>query len=239
MRTTFLVTCILLFSPMALHAEDSVAAARDLYTAANYEDALVVLNRLDSSSGQPSDRMAINQYRAFCLLALGRMAEAERAIEAVLIVDLLYYPVDAHMSPRLRAALQACGSGFCRRSYNRNTRARRRRSTVRITQRRSRSSIACCERLAAPTSGCGREPAPRRPSHAGQRVPRFEHQGGDPAAAPSRSPCCRRRLSPSCLLRESTAALKQASCRRSLFDRRCRLFLSISFRATMTASWKS
>jgi hypothetical protein len=48
--------------------------------------------------------MAINQYRAFCLLALGRMAEAERAIEAVLTVDLLYRPVDADMSPRLRAA---------------------------------------------------------------------------------------------------------------------------------------
>jgi hypothetical protein len=104
MRTSFLVTCILLLSPMALHAEDSVAAARELYTSANYEDALVVLNRLDSSSGQPSDRMAINQYRAFCLLALGRMAEAERAIEAVLTVDLLYRPVDADMSPRLRAA---------------------------------------------------------------------------------------------------------------------------------------
>jgi hypothetical protein len=104
MRTSFLVTCILLLSPMALHAEDSVAAARELYTSANYEDALVVLNRLDSSSGQLSERMAINQYRAFCLLALGRMVEAERAIEAILTVDLLYRPVEADMSPRLRAA---------------------------------------------------------------------------------------------------------------------------------------
>lgn len=104
MKTPFLVACILLLTPLALHAEDSVAAAKDLYTAANYEDALVVLNRLDSSSGQPADRMAINQYRAFCLLALGRMVEAERAIEAVLSVDLLYRPVDADMSPRLRAA---------------------------------------------------------------------------------------------------------------------------------------
>lgn len=104
MKKSFLVACILLLTPLALHAADSVAAARDLYTAANYEDALVVLNRLDSTSGQPSDRMAINQYRAFCLLALGRMAEAERAIEAVLSVDLLYRPVDGDMSPRLRAA---------------------------------------------------------------------------------------------------------------------------------------
>src|SRR5689334_18969368 len=104
MKTSFFVACIVLLTPLALQAEDSVAAARDLYTAANYEDALVVLNRLVSTSGQPSDRMAVNQYRAFCLLALGRMVEAERAIEAVLSVDLLYHPVDTDMSPRLRAA---------------------------------------------------------------------------------------------------------------------------------------
>jgi hypothetical protein len=104
MKTTFIVACILLLTPPALRAEDTVAAARDLYTSANYEDALAVLNKLDSPGSQPSDRMAINQYRAFCLLALGRMNEAERAIEAVLSVDLLYRPVDAAMSPRLRAA---------------------------------------------------------------------------------------------------------------------------------------
>lgn len=104
MITSFIVACILLLTPMALHAQETVAAARDLYTSANYEDALAVLNRLDSPSSQPTDRMAINQYRAFCLLALGRMPEAERAIEAVLSVDLLYRPADAAMSPRLRAA---------------------------------------------------------------------------------------------------------------------------------------
>ena len=87
-----------------MHAQETVAAARDLYTSANYEDALAVLSRLDSPGSQPSDRMAINQYRAFCLLALGRMPEAERAIEAVLTVDLLYRPSDAAMSPRLRSA---------------------------------------------------------------------------------------------------------------------------------------
>ena len=104
MRTSFVVACILLLTPPVLRAQETVASARDLYTAANYEDALVVLSRLDSPSSQPSDRMAINQYRAFCLLALGRMAEAERAIEAVLSVDLLYHPADADMSPRLRSA---------------------------------------------------------------------------------------------------------------------------------------
>ena len=104
MRTPFIVACILLLSTLGVHAQETVAAARDLYTSANYEDALAVLSRLDTPSSQPSDRMAINQYRAFCLLALGRMPEAERAIEAVLTVDLLYRPSDAAMSPRLRSA---------------------------------------------------------------------------------------------------------------------------------------
>jgi hypothetical protein len=87
-----------------LRAQESVAAARDLYNAASYEEALAVLNRLDSGNTESPDRMAVNQYRAFCLLALGRNQEAERAIEAVLTVDVLYRPADVTMSPRLRSA---------------------------------------------------------------------------------------------------------------------------------------
>jgi tetratricopeptide (TPR) repeat protein len=104
MRIIFSIACILLASSTGLHAQESVAAARDLYVAASYEEALAMLGRLDSENTQPADRMAANQYRAFCLLALGRMSEAERAIEAVLTVDLLYRPADALMSPRLRSA---------------------------------------------------------------------------------------------------------------------------------------
>jgi tetratricopeptide (TPR) repeat protein len=104
MRTIFTVLCIFLLSTAGVYAQDSVEGARDLYAAASYEDALVMLNRLDSDNTNASDRMAVNQYRAFCLLALGRMSEAERAIEAVLTVDLLYRPADAFMSPRLRSA---------------------------------------------------------------------------------------------------------------------------------------
>src|SRR5688572_26751366 len=107
MRTLFTVLCILLVSASGLSAQDSVAGARDLYAAASYEDALAMLGRLDSESTQASDRLVANQYRAFCLLALGRMSEAERAIEAVLTVDLLYRPADAFMSPRLRSAFAA------------------------------------------------------------------------------------------------------------------------------------
>ena len=50
--------------------------ARELYAAAEYEDALTILNRLRQTPSKPEDVRTIDQYRAFCLLALGRAAEA-------------------------------------------------------------------------------------------------------------------------------------------------------------------
>jgi TonB family protein len=84
-------------------AQDQLAAARDLYAAAAYEDALTVLEHL-SANNAATDRFAINQYRAFCLLALGRTVDAERAIEAVVSDRPNYHPSDAEASPRLRSA---------------------------------------------------------------------------------------------------------------------------------------
>lgn len=104
MRTSFILFCTLLSTPFAAQAQESIAAARELYVAANYEGALGLLSRLESPASQPSDRMAINQYRAFCLLALGRSTEAEQAIEAVVTANPLYRPSDAEASPRLQSA---------------------------------------------------------------------------------------------------------------------------------------
>jgi hypothetical protein len=84
-------------------AEDPIAVARDLYSAAAYEEALVVLDRM-VPSGQAQERISIDQYRAFCLLALGRTSEAERAIEAVLSAEPLYRPSETEASPRVRSA---------------------------------------------------------------------------------------------------------------------------------------
>jgi TonB family protein len=85
-------------------ADDSLAAARDLYAAAAYEDALATLNRLGGAAPRADESRAIEQYRALCLLALGRSTEAERAIEAVVIADPLYRPNDGEVSPRVRTA---------------------------------------------------------------------------------------------------------------------------------------
>src|SRR5262245_3698256 len=66
-----------------MRADDSLTAARDLYAAAEYEDALALLNKLQPGDHEPNERRDIEQYRAYCLLALGRSADAEQAIPAV------------------------------------------------------------------------------------------------------------------------------------------------------------
>lgn len=83
-------------------ADDSLAAARELYAAAEYEDALQMLMRLETSDG--NDARAAAQVRAYCLLALGRSGDAEEAIAVVVSADPFYRPSDADASPRVRAA---------------------------------------------------------------------------------------------------------------------------------------
>ena len=84
--------------------EGDLAAARELYASASYDDALTVLNKLRSSDHPPSQSRAIEQYRAFCLLALGRAADAQQAIEAVVAAEPSYQPNEGDVSPRVRTA---------------------------------------------------------------------------------------------------------------------------------------
>jgi TonB family protein len=98
-----LAAAILLW-PVALFAQDSLSAARELYASAAYEDALAVLSRLNAAGLRPDDGRTADQYRALCLLALGKTAEASQAIEAVVAGQPLYRPTEGEVSPRVRAA---------------------------------------------------------------------------------------------------------------------------------------
>jgi tetratricopeptide (TPR) repeat protein len=100
----FLTASLLLLGAAPVGAQESLNAARDLYAAAAYEDALDVLNRLRGRDRSESDSRTIEQYRAFCLLALGRVEEAERAIEAVVAAEPFYSPSTTEVSPRVRSA---------------------------------------------------------------------------------------------------------------------------------------
>jgi TonB family protein len=78
-------------------APSDLAAAKALYASASYEEAL---SRLSTAPG-PEDLDQIEQYRALCLLALGRSTEAERTIERIVSRRPLYTATDAEVSPRL------------------------------------------------------------------------------------------------------------------------------------------
>ena len=81
-----------------------LAAARELYASAAYDDALTMLNQLRSADHPAGQSRAIEQYRAFCLLALGRAADAQQAIEAVVAAEPSYEPNENDVSPRVRVA---------------------------------------------------------------------------------------------------------------------------------------
>jgi hypothetical protein len=88
----------------AFAQNDSLSAVRDLYASAAYEEALNVLGTMPSAPRSTDESRTMEQYRAFCLLALGRSTEAERAIATVVEGQPAYRPVDNEMSPRVRAA---------------------------------------------------------------------------------------------------------------------------------------
>ena len=83
--------------------DNPLAAARDLYASARYDEALAVLNGMRPEDMAP-ERKSVEQYRSLCLLALGRGSEAEAAIAAVVTVDPLFQPSESDASPRVRAA---------------------------------------------------------------------------------------------------------------------------------------
>ena len=99
-----LITGMLLTSTGVLAQDRDLNAARELYASAAYDDALAVLNRLRSSDHPASQKRAIEQYRAFCLLALGRSTDAEQAIEAVVAAEPTFQPGEGDASPRIRSA---------------------------------------------------------------------------------------------------------------------------------------
>jgi hypothetical protein len=93
------------FTTSAFAQEGPLAAARDLYSAARYDEALAMLNGLrPQESANAVNLRSIEQYRSLCLLALGRGAEAEVAIAAVVASDPLYQPTETEASPRVRTA---------------------------------------------------------------------------------------------------------------------------------------
>jgi hypothetical protein len=96
---------LLMVAPAAaqMRGDNPLAAARELYASARYDEALAVLNGMRHDAPVP-ERRSIEQYRSLCLLALGRGEEAVTAIAAVVTADPLFQPSETDAAPRVRAA---------------------------------------------------------------------------------------------------------------------------------------
>ena len=109
MRTTKIAT--LLASLLIASAQTAFASAdqeallkvKALYAAAAYEDALAVLAAVPAETRLPE----LDQYRAFCLIALGDQQQAQAAIERLLTQDPLYQPDTSDTSPRVIDAFKS------------------------------------------------------------------------------------------------------------------------------------
>jgi hypothetical protein len=87
----------------AAAAQDQLSAARDLYASAAYEEALSALTRLHEGAGGAAVSDQVDQYRAFCLFALGRTIEAQSIAEALISKSPLVEIETADASPRIVA----------------------------------------------------------------------------------------------------------------------------------------
>lgn len=82
-----------------LPATGLVERIRALYGAASYEEALAAI---PPPAGEPV-RTDLEQYRALCLLALGREKEAVSAVERLVQDNPMFVPAAADTSPRMQA----------------------------------------------------------------------------------------------------------------------------------------
>lgn len=76
---------------------NDLTAIKDLYASAAFEEALTRLSGIEERVGIEQ----AEQYRALCLLGLGRTGEAQQSLERMVVANPLYTISDAEVSPRL------------------------------------------------------------------------------------------------------------------------------------------
>jgi TonB family protein len=118
-RLVFLLTVILLGAAMTAPAAAQAIApvaplvsaadldrVRTLYGSAAYEEALAAMPSVNGEAV----RTDLEQYRALCLLALGREQEAVATVERLVRDNPMYLPAAGDTTPRLQAIFAAARS---------------------------------------------------------------------------------------------------------------------------------
>lgn len=87
MKTFATILTLLTTASVATGQNDPLKAARELYASAAYTEALAELARVESGTPSPSTARDSDAYRTFCLIALGRDAEARAVAESLVRKD--------------------------------------------------------------------------------------------------------------------------------------------------------
>lgn len=107
MKTPGFVFTLFLVSVLATAthaADDPLTIAKDQYASAAYEDALATLTKLADGGGlMPAVALQIDQYRSFCLVALGRTKDAEAVVQGIIRKEPLFELSADESSPRVEA----------------------------------------------------------------------------------------------------------------------------------------
>jgi len=103
-RTLVIVGLMAAAAAAATAEQNPLERAKDLYASAAYEEALSTLSHVtDAVAGTPAVQRQVDEYRAFCLYALGRNGEAESVAESIIRREPLAQLDAADASPRLEA----------------------------------------------------------------------------------------------------------------------------------------
>ena len=112
----FTCAVLALTGPTRAQSQASLSKAKELYASANYDEALSMLNELGTTVvaqgggvvGAPSEEAAsVALYRVLCLVAVGRSAEVDLAIERLVSQHPLFRPPSEELSPRIRTAVSS------------------------------------------------------------------------------------------------------------------------------------
>jgi TonB family protein len=99
------LSCLLLLLALPLagvaKAQDALEEAKAHYAAAAYEEALSTLTRVEAAPTM--NKVELEQYRAFCFIALGKISEAEKAVASLVATDPKYVPSPTVASPKVLA----------------------------------------------------------------------------------------------------------------------------------------
>ena len=82
---------------IAAAADEPLTDAKALFAAASFDGALAALDRLDATNAALPE---VLEYKALCLLALGRSADAQTITDTLVTTVPMFAPADADLSPR-------------------------------------------------------------------------------------------------------------------------------------------